>query len=154
MVHSVSKPDSGVDESFEDLLSKYKQIQLELECIRKEETMALEPKASSVRDNSPDHAASITETRSRPEPTLSLAGPGEMLEVEKLEKKVFQAFNIKPLRQKLSSPADLDELQRRRAEQEAGGDAPRNGEMERVLPGSLFNIGQVTECFSLNVQML
>lgn len=88
--------------------------------------MALEPKASSSIDQSPGQATSITETRSTPEPALSPAGPGE---VEKSEKKVFQAFNIKPLRQKLSSPADLDELQRRRAEQEAEGDAPRVGEM-------------------------
>lgn len=140
MVHSVSKPDSSVDESFEDLLSKYKQIQLELECIRKEETMALEPKASPIRDDPPDHTASITETTSVPEPTQSPAGPEETLEVEKSEKKVFQAFNIKPLRQKLPTPANLDELQRRRAEQEMGGDAQRDGETEQVLLGFFIYI--------------
>ncbi|XP_026220745.1 zinc finger C3H1 domain-containing protein isoform X2 [Anabas testudineus] len=131
VVHSVSQPDSGVDESFEDLLSKYKQIQLELECIRKEETMALEPKASPVRDDSPNHTASITETRSIPEPALSPARPEETFEGEKSEKKVFQAFNIKPLRQKLSTPADLDELQRRRAEQEAADTQTDGAEEER-----------------------
>ncbi|KAK2842859.1 hypothetical protein Q5P01_013059 [Channa striata] len=124
--HSVSKTDSSVDESFEDLLSKYKQIQLELECIRKEETMALEP-----TDDLSEHASSITETRPVPEPTRSAAGPEETSEeLETAEKKVFQAFNIKPLRQRLPTPADLDELQRRRIEQETGGDVGREGAEE------------------------
>ncbi|KAG7217686.1 hypothetical protein INR49_021241 [Caranx melampygus] len=121
--HSVPKPDTSVDESFEDLLSKYKQIQLELECIRKEETMALEPKALPAREDAPDDDASITETRPVPEPGQSPAGAEETAELEKAERKVFQAFNIKPLRQKLPTPANLDELQRKWAEQEAGGGA-------------------------------
>ncbi|XP_044049169.1 zinc finger C3H1 domain-containing protein-like isoform X4 [Siniperca chuatsi] len=125
--HSVSKPENSVDESFEDLLSKYKQIQLELECIRKEETMALEPKVSPARDQTPDNAASITETEPVPEPAQSPAGPEETSELEAAEKKVFQAFNIKPLRQKLPPPASLDELQRKRAEQDKGGDAEKQG---------------------------
>ncbi|KAG7217677.1 hypothetical protein INR49_021246 [Caranx melampygus] len=116
--HSVPKPDTSVDESFEDLLSKYKQIQLELECIRKEETMALEPKALPAREDAPDDDASITETRPVPEPGQSPAGAEETAELEKAERKVFQAFNIKPLRQKLPTPANLDELQRKWAEQE------------------------------------
>uniref|UniRef100_A0A4W6C1N7 Zinc finger C3H1-type containing n=1 Tax=Lates calcarifer TaxID=8187 RepID=A0A4W6C1N7_LATCA len=126
--HSVSKPENSVDESFEDLLSKYKQIQLELECIRKEETMALEPKASPVREDTQDNTASITETRPVPEPAHSPEGLEETSELEKGEKKMFQAFNIKPLRQKLPNPVNLDELKKRWAEQETGGEAEREGE--------------------------
>uniref|UniRef100_A0A667ZSM9 Zinc finger C3H1-type containing n=1 Tax=Myripristis murdjan TaxID=586833 RepID=A0A667ZSM9_9TELE len=101
--HSVAKPENGVDETFEDLLSKYKQIQLELECIRKEETMALEPKGSPAREEAPSNAASITEAKPVPE--------------IKTEKKVFQAFNIKPLRQKLLTPAELDAFKSKQPEQ-------------------------------------
>lgn len=122
VVHSVPKPDNSVDESFEDLLSKYKQIQLELECIRKEETMALEPKVSPARDP----AASVQEAKPVEEVSLS---PDEQSELEAAEKKVFQAFNIRPLRQKLPTPVNLDELKRSRAEQEKGGDAEKEGEL-------------------------
>ncbi|XP_070763374.1 zinc finger C3H1 domain-containing protein-like [Enoplosus armatus] len=128
--HSVSKPENSVEESFEDLLSKYKQIQLELECIRKEETMALEPKTSPPRDQTPYYTASITETKPVHEPAQSPAEPEETSELEAAEKKVFQAFNIKPLRQKLPPPASLDELKRKRAEQDKGGDADKRGEAE------------------------
>ncbi|XP_030587231.1 zinc finger C3H1 domain-containing protein isoform X2 [Archocentrus centrarchus] len=126
--HSVSRPENSVDESFEDLLSKYKQIQIELECIRKEETMALEPQTSPVGDDAVDRAAAaaaaLTDTRPEPESALS---PGAAAEAasELERKKVFQAFNIKPLRQKLPTPADLDELQRKWAEPDGGeGDQP------------------------------
>lgn len=118
-MHSVSKVDSSVDESFEDLLSKYKQIQLELECIRKEETKALEPQASPDRVQPvEDDGAGAQENRlaeeTAPAPeelTLLEAGP---------EKKSFQAFNIKPLRQKLPTGANLDELRRMSADQQNG----------------------------------
>lgn len=45
--YSSSKAENGVDESFEDLLMKYKQIQLELESIRNEEKKALKPSEDS-----------------------------------------------------------------------------------------------------------
>ncbi|XP_076588884.1 zinc finger C3H1 domain-containing protein [Chaetodon auriga] len=125
--HSVSKPDNSVDESFEDLLCKYKQIQLELECIRKEETMALEPSASPARDQTPDNTASITETKPVPEAAQS---PEETAELETAERKVFQAFNIKPLRQKLPTPINLDELKGKWSEQDDGGEAQMEGEEE------------------------
>ncbi|XP_077101654.1 zinc finger C3H1 domain-containing protein isoform X1 [Siphateles boraxobius] len=78
----------AVDESFEVLLLKYKQIQLELEVIRREERMAL---------------------KEEPEPA---AAPQE-------EKKAFQAFNLKPLRQKLLTPAERDALNTARPERDA-----------------------------------
>ncbi|KAM7415223.1 hypothetical protein PAMA_019848 [Pampus argenteus] len=105
--HSVAKSDTSVDESFEDLLSKYKQIQLELECIRKEETMALEPVGSPARDEASDHTASIAETKPVSE-TASVQSPAGAEETPEM-KKVFQAFNIKPLRQKLPTAVNLDE---------------------------------------------
>lgn len=106
MAHSVSKQDNSVDESFEDLLSKYKQIQLELECIRKEETMALEPKVPPSIDQIPPHPASVPNNVS-----VQVAVPNieEPLQEEVIEKKVFQAFNIRPLRQRLSISLHLDE---------------------------------------------
>ncbi|XP_036963341.1 zinc finger C3H1 domain-containing protein-like isoform X1 [Acanthopagrus latus] len=125
--HSVSKAENSVDESFEDLLSKYKQIQLELECIRKEETMALEPKESPAKDPTRDNTASIIETKPVPEPTQS---PEDTSELETAEKKVFQAFNIKPLRQKLPTTVNLDELKRKWVEQEGGGAAQQEGAVE------------------------
>lgn len=128
--HGVSKPENSVDESFEDLLSKYKQIQLELECIRKEETMALEPEEFPAGDQTPNNAASVTETKPVPEPAPAAAAE-ETSELEAAEKKVFQAFNIKPLRQKLPLPASLDELKRKKAEQEKAGGAEPQGEPGR-----------------------
>nr|XP_046251308.1 zinc finger C3H1 domain-containing protein-like isoform X2 [Scatophagus argus] len=127
--HSVSKPENSVDESFEDLLSKYKQIQLELECIRKEETKALEPQVSPARDVTPDNTASITETKSVPELAPS---PEEPSTLETAEKKVFQAFNIRPLRQKLPIPMNLDEVKRKWAEQEKEGDTEKADEEDRT----------------------
>ncbi|XP_060892208.1 zinc finger C3H1 domain-containing protein-like isoform X3 [Labrus mixtus] len=125
VAHSVSKADSCVDESFEDLLSKYKQIQLELECIRKEETMALEPDGSPAREHISDtNTAGIPENKPEPEPEPAGAE-------DTADKKVFQAFNIKPLRQKLPTPSDLDELRRKWAEQQkAEGGAEKDGEDE------------------------
>ncbi|XP_030626028.1 zinc finger C3H1 domain-containing protein [Chanos chanos] len=108
-VHSVAKPENGEDESFEMLLMKYKQIQLELECIRKEEKMALEPS-----DESPQTEAAVSITTLEPSTeTGSIqneAATAEPLCPEKAEKKVFQAFNLKPLRQKLLRPAEMDAL--------------------------------------------
>lgn len=104
-----------MDESFEELLFKYKQIQLELECIRKAETMALEPTASPVTE---DAAAASIETRLAPEPD-----PAAEQQLETETKKVFQAFNIKPLHQKLPTPAELDELHKKWTGPDTGGGA-------------------------------
>lgn len=86
--------------------------------------MALEPKESPTRDQTPDNTASIAETKPVPEPSPS---PEETSELETAEKKVFQAFNIKPLRQKLPPPASLDEVKRKWAEQDGGGGAENEG---------------------------
>ncbi|XP_062276404.1 zinc finger C3H1 domain-containing protein-like isoform X2 [Scomber scombrus] len=126
--HNVAKSDTSVDESFEDLLSKYRQIQMELECIRKEETMALEPVSSPERDEASDHAASIAETKPVTD-TGSVPSPGGAEETADM-KKVFQAFNIKPLRQKLPTPVNLEEPKKKCGEQGKGGDGEQEGEEE------------------------
>ncbi|XP_017297244.1 zinc finger C3H1 domain-containing protein isoform X3 [Kryptolebias marmoratus] len=126
---SLPRTETSVDESFEDLLFKYKQIQLELECIRKAETMALEPAAPPVSEDAA--AATSVETRLAPEPGLA----GEE-QTENDKKKVFQAFNLKPLRQKLPTPAELDKLHRKWTGQDAGGgaDCAEPGSSEAALP--------------------
>nr|XP_057931585.1 zinc finger C3H1 domain-containing protein-like isoform X2 [Doryrhamphus excisus] len=107
-----TKGDSGFEETFEDLLSKYKQIQLELECIRKEESMALEAKGQDAGGKGQVVLAkSLTSetkgadcchpAKSEIPPQASGEGPSE-------NKKSFQAFNIKPLRAKLSTAVSLD----------------------------------------------
>lgn len=108
VVTSIPKPES-MDESFEDLLLKYKQIQLELECIRKEERMALK------EEDEPAPADPVPPPEVLEEPVSAV----------KEEKKVFQAFNIRPLRQKLLTPSDRDALNSRAAQevQRADGDA-------------------------------
>ncbi|XP_028843064.1 zinc finger C3H1 domain-containing protein isoform X2 [Denticeps clupeoides] len=105
---TAAKPENGVDESFEDLLVKYKQIQLELECIRKEEKMALKPKDDSLEKD----AASGSAAFPVPAAEVDYAGKEAAGELqpwpEKQEKKAFQAFSIKPLRRKLLTPAERD----------------------------------------------
>lgn len=121
-MHSVPKADSSVDESFEDLLSKYKQIQLELECIRKEETKALEPQVTLDRVQLlVNDVTGAQESRLAEDEAPS---PEEETRLQPAaERKGFQAFNIKPLRQKLPTGANLDELRRMSADQENGEEA-------------------------------
>ncbi|XP_072519449.1 zinc finger C3H1 domain-containing protein isoform X2 [Salminus brasiliensis] len=110
-VYGVSKVENGVDESFEDLLMKYKQIQLELESIRNEEKKALKPSADLPRREEEEGSRAGTPTlvpagtEAPPEPEVPAE---EVPSSEKEEKKVFQAFNIRPLRQKLLTPAERD----------------------------------------------
>lgn len=134
VVHSVPKQDNSVDESFEDLLSKYKQIQLKLECIRKEETMALEPKVSPSRDPIPPHPASVPDNKSDQDAVPSLE---ESLQEEVIEKKVFQAFNIKPLRQRLPISLHLDESCADQ-ENDQGGAAEGTGELKHTCCSVFF----------------
>uniref|UniRef100_A0A4W5LJH4 Zinc finger C3H1-type containing n=1 Tax=Hucho hucho TaxID=62062 RepID=A0A4W5LJH4_9TELE len=104
MHHNAAKTENGVNESFEDLLTKYKQIQLELECIRKEESLVLKPKEDLPALNESEVSASNPQTEPLPD-TNSIPNDSAAE-----EKKVFQAFNLKPLRQKLLTPAEIDAL--------------------------------------------
>lgn len=105
-----TKSENCGEETFEDLLLKYKQIQLELECINKDEKLALSSKEENVQEdpkplNSEDQtstdAVSITKDSSK-----------EVAPEEKTQVKTFQAFELKPLRQKLTLPGDKNRLKK------------------------------------------
>ncbi|XP_076119722.1 zinc finger C3H1 domain-containing protein isoform X4 [Alosa pseudoharengus] len=105
--YSAPKTENGVEESFEDLLIKYKEIQLELECIRKHTEAASSVTTSPDAEVETETADVEKETNTSEQPQ----DPEQQLEEEKEEeKKAFQAFNIKPLRQKLLTPAERDAL--------------------------------------------
>ncbi|XP_078424042.1 zinc finger C3H1 domain-containing protein isoform X1 [Cetorhinus maximus] len=97
--------EDDMDETFEDLLRKYKEIQLELECLNREEKMSqttkgenlLEEEAGVLSGNMSIDANSIEKNNS------------QLLSTEKPQVKAFQAFEIKPLRQKLRAPAEMDQ---------------------------------------------
>ncbi|XP_063303070.1 zinc finger C3H1 domain-containing protein isoform X1 [Pelobates fuscus] len=93
------------EESFEDLLLKYKQIKLELESINKDEKLAL-----NIQENNKEAESVVTtttETNNKKEEKSIVVGnvtvppPQTEEKVEKPPVKVFQAFEIKPLKQKL-----------------------------------------------------
>ncbi|KAI5085816.1 zinc finger C3H1 domain-containing protein, partial [Silurus meridionalis] len=122
-----SKPENGMDESFEDLLMKYKQIQLELECIRNQERRALKPSVDSPHREQED-----TTTAETP-PGLAEGAESDLPEIreELEERKAFQAFNLRPLRQKLLTPAERDALNTKTtqgAEQKDGEHNEENNE--------------------------
>ncbi|KAM3924389.1 zinc finger C3H1 domain-containing protein isoform 2-T2 [Leptodactylus fuscus] len=90
------------EESFEELLLKYKQIKLELESINKDEKLAL--KEDPVKE------VSVVETAPEP-PALEVKSTVEdvvpvVVTEEKPPVKTFQAFELKPLRQKLKPITD------------------------------------------------
>ncbi|KAL7982596.1 hypothetical protein Chor_010194 [Crotalus horridus] len=105
-----SKNDNSVEESFEDLLLKYKQIQLELECINKDEKLALNNKEDSAQQSNSEVAS--------PEDQITIENVSitkdAANEVSPEENKVltFQAFELKPLRQKLPTLAERSKLKK------------------------------------------
>uniref|UniRef100_A0A7N4PI80 Zinc finger C3H1-type containing n=1 Tax=Sarcophilus harrisii TaxID=9305 RepID=A0A7N4PI80_SARHA len=105
-----SKNENCGEESFEDLLLKYKQIQLELECINKDEKLAFSNKEETTQEdakilNSEDQI--ITENVSIIKDPVKEVPPEEKKQV-----KTFQAFELKPLRQKLTLPGDKNRLKK------------------------------------------
>ncbi|XP_023682687.2 zinc finger C3H1 domain-containing protein isoform X1 [Paramormyrops kingsleyae] len=112
--YNVAKAENGVDESFEDLLMKYKQIQLELECIRNEEKMALKPKeeSSSKEEQAAVSVNVVPGSKEDSIKTEAAAATEESVCPERV-KKVFQAFNLRPLRQKLPTPAERDKMNKK-----------------------------------------
>ncbi|XP_040265864.1 zinc finger C3H1 domain-containing protein isoform X1 [Bufo bufo] len=92
------KPGHCVEESFEELLLKYKQIKLELESINKDEKLAL--KEGPVKEE-----VIVVEKTTEPPPSEEKSPVEEALPVvvveEKPPVKIFQAFELKPLRQRL-----------------------------------------------------
>ncbi|XP_020660331.3 zinc finger C3H1 domain-containing protein isoform X1 [Pogona vitticeps] len=106
-----SKNDNSVEESFEDLLLKYKQIQLELEYINKDEKLALSSKEDIIQQNNTETASSedqiVIENVSITKDTVSEVSPEEKNKVT-----TFQAFELKPLRQKLPTLAERSKLKK------------------------------------------
>ncbi|XP_075065630.1 zinc finger C3H1 domain-containing protein isoform X2 [Mixophyes fleayi] len=90
------------EESFEDLLLKYKQIKLELESINKDEKLAL--KEEHVKEES------VVENTVAPPIQEEKCTANEVVPVVAVEEKPpvksFQAFELKPLRQKLKPITD------------------------------------------------
>nr|XP_033807824.1 zinc finger C3H1 domain-containing protein isoform X3 [Geotrypetes seraphini] len=100
-----SKSDNCEEESFEDLLLKYKQIKLELESINKNEKLALSNKdlPQSNKTAVDSKVQTTVENSSIAKDTVKEVPPEEKNQVKK-----FQAFELKPLRQKLSIPNDCN----------------------------------------------
>ncbi|XP_041110168.1 zinc finger C3H1 domain-containing protein-like isoform X2 [Polyodon spathula] len=107
--YSTVKNVNGIEDSFEELLKKYKQIQHELECIRKEERTAFTSKEEPPRK---EPAVSVSDKQSIAVPSSIEEVDGENVDeaVAQDAQKPFQAFNLKPLRQKLLTPAERDQI--------------------------------------------
>lgn len=98
-----SKNENCEEESFEDLLLKYKQIKLELESINKDEKLALKEQQSKENESvSETTVETLVKEESSTGDAVILEAPVE----EKPPVKAFQAFELKPLRQKLKPIAE------------------------------------------------
>lgn len=100
-----------MEESFEDLLLKYKQIQLELEYINKDERLALSNKEEDEQQ-SDDKAADAEDQVTVENDSIKTDAIKEVSPEEKNPVMAFQAFELKPLRQKLPTPAERSRLKK------------------------------------------
>lgn len=92
------------------MLLKYKQIQLELECINKDEKLALSSKEENVQEDAKAlHCEDQTSTENA---SITKDSSKEVAPEEKTQVKTFQAFELKPLRQKLTLPGDKNRMKR------------------------------------------
>ncbi|GCB70448.1 hypothetical protein scyTo_0008580 [Scyliorhinus torazame] len=98
--------EDNMDETFEDLLRKYKEIQLELECLNREEKMSQTTKGENLLEEE----AGVTSGNVNMEANSIEKNNSQLLSTEKPQVKAFQAFEIKPLRQKLRAPAEMDQI--------------------------------------------
>ncbi|XP_077194936.1 zinc finger C3H1 domain-containing protein isoform X2 [Paroedura picta] len=105
-----SKNDNAVEESFEDLLLKYKQIQLELEYIDKDEKLALNNKEEIPQQD--DKTASFADKITVDHVSITKDTVSEVFPEEKNQVLTFQAFELKPLRQKLPTLAERSKLKK------------------------------------------
>lgn len=100
-----------MEESFEDLLLKYKQIQLELEHINKDERLALSNREENEKQD--DEKTVDTEDQKTVEnDSIKTDTVKEVPPEEKNPVMGFQAFELKPLRQKLPTPAERSRLKK------------------------------------------
>uniref|UniRef100_W5NHC0 Zinc finger C3H1-type containing n=1 Tax=Lepisosteus oculatus TaxID=7918 RepID=W5NHC0_LEPOC len=137
-IHNTAKTENGIEESFEDLLLKYKQIQHELECIRKEERMALSSKDPSPQKEV-EGAPSVDQAVSGTVSIQKEAAIKESPPPEKPEIKVFQAFNLKPLRQKLLTPMERDEMNKKNTKE---AEKSENAEISPLEPSDTIKVLQ------------
>ncbi|XP_053111057.1 zinc finger C3H1 domain-containing protein isoform X2 [Hemicordylus capensis] len=105
------KNDNSVEESFEDLLLKYKQIQLELEYINKDEKLALNNKEETVPQGDSE-TASPKDQITVDDVSITKDAVNEVSPEEKNQVLTFQAFELKPLRQKLPTLAERSKLKK------------------------------------------
>ena len=92
------------------LLLKYKQIQLELECINKDEKLALSSKEENVQED--PKTLNFEDQTSTDNVSIIKDSSKEVAPEEKTQVKTFQAFELKPLRQKLTLPGDKNRLKK------------------------------------------
>ncbi|XP_059582074.1 zinc finger C3H1 domain-containing protein isoform X3 [Alligator mississippiensis] len=107
-----SKNENSVDESFEDLLLKYKQIQLELECINKDEKLAQNNKEETEHQDGAETADTEDQVAVEEDVSIIKDAIKEVSPEEKNQVITFQAFELKPLRQKLTTPAERSRLKK------------------------------------------
>uniref|UniRef100_A0A8C5P3U2 Uncharacterized protein n=1 Tax=Jaculus jaculus TaxID=51337 RepID=A0A8C5P3U2_JACJA len=105
-----SKSENCGEETFEDLLLKYKQIQLELECINKDEKLALSSKEENVQED--PKTLTLEDQPSTDNVSIIKDSTKEVAPEEKTQVKTFQAFELKPLRQKLTLPGEKNRLKK------------------------------------------
>ncbi|XP_039617864.1 zinc finger C3H1 domain-containing protein-like [Polypterus senegalus] len=128
--YTTVKAENGIQETFEDLLRKYKQIQDKLECINKEERIAQAskeelPPALKELPAATQQVLPLDNSVQEKEREAGTAGsPQEELIPEKRQVKAFQAFNLKPLRQKLLTPAERDERNKATILEEPSEESP------------------------------
>ncbi|XP_043349284.1 zinc finger C3H1 domain-containing protein isoform X2 [Dermochelys coriacea] len=106
-----SKNENCVEESFEDLLLKYKQIQLELEYINKDEKLALNSREETVHQDDAK-TANAEDQIAVENVSITKEAIKEVSPEEKNQVIAFQAFELKPLRQKLSTAAERNRLKK------------------------------------------
>lgn len=106
-----SKNENSVEESFEDLLLKYKQIQLELEYINKDERLALSNREENEQQDD-DKTADTEDQITVENDSITTDAIKEVSPEEKNPVIAFQAFELKPLRQKLPTPAERSRLKK------------------------------------------
>lgn len=99
-----------MEESFEDLLLKYKQIQLELEYLNKDERLALSSKKENEQDD--DKTVDTEDQITVENDSITADAIKEVSPEEKNPVIAFQAFELKPLRQKLPTPAERSRLKK------------------------------------------
>ncbi|XP_048356158.1 zinc finger C3H1 domain-containing protein isoform X1 [Sphaerodactylus townsendi] len=105
-----SSKNDNAEESFEDLLLKYKQIQLELEYINKDEKLALNSKEETPPQS--DKTASLEDQVVVDNISITKDVVSEAFPEEKNQVLTFQAFELKPLRQKLPTLAERSKLKK------------------------------------------